>query len=81
MKTKHFLITTEDVGAVAGINCSNLIAFRQKLSKIMIEQLDILDPFFIVPESIMALNSKYYLYISHGDDIVTKLCIQRIEIY
>lgn len=79
MKTKHFLITTEDGSAVAVVSAHSEIEFLDKLEKCLREQLD--SPNLIIFD--VERNVPFIKYIKREKFREKILCIkyERIEIY
>ena len=79
MKTKHFLITTEDGSAVAVISSHSEIEFLDKLEKCLREQLD--SPNLIIFD--VERNVPFIKYIKREKfrEKILRIKYERIEIY
>ena len=79
MKTKHFLITTEDGSAVAVVNAKTNCEFHDKLQVCLREQMD--DCSITVPSGAEIINQPiFYMSFANTDVIQTVKCT-KIEIY
>jgi len=79
MKTKHFLITTEDGGPVAVLNAKTNFEFHSKLKVCSREQMD--DYSISVPSGSEIINQPvFYMSFANTDIIQTVKCT-KIEIY